>query len=39
MSPKKHLSEAENTINREINELRTKIDNIKQEVTMIWKMS
>jgi hypothetical protein len=29
----KFQSEAENTINREINELRTKIDNIKEEVT------
>jgi chromosome segregation ATPase len=29
----KHQSEAENTINREINELRTKIGNIKEEVT------
>jgi uncharacterized protein Yka (UPF0111/DUF47 family) len=27
----KHQSEIENTINREINELRTKIDNIKEE--------
>jgi uncharacterized protein Yka (UPF0111/DUF47 family) len=30
---KKYQSETENTINREINELRTKIDNIKEEVT------
>jgi paraquat-inducible protein B len=30
---KKHQSETENTINRELNELRTKIDNIKEEVT------
>jgi chromosome segregation ATPase len=29
----KYQSETENTINREINELRTKIDNIKEEVT------
>jgi seryl-tRNA synthetase len=29
----KHQSEPENTINREMNELRTKIDNIKEEVT------
>jgi hypothetical protein len=29
----KHQSETENTINREINELRTKTDNIKEEVT------
>jgi hypothetical protein len=29
----KHQSETENTINRETNELRMKIDNIKQEVT------
>jgi uncharacterized protein YlxW (UPF0749 family) len=29
----KYQSEKENTINREINELRTKIDNIKEEVT------
>jgi uncharacterized protein Yka (UPF0111/DUF47 family) len=29
----KHQSETENTINKEINELRTKIDNIKEEVT------
>jgi uncharacterized protein Yka (UPF0111/DUF47 family) len=29
----KYQSEAESTINREINELRTKIDNIKEEVT------
>jgi hypothetical protein len=27
----KHQSETENTINREINELNTKIDNIKEE--------
>jgi uncharacterized protein Yka (UPF0111/DUF47 family) len=30
---KKHQSETENTINREINEFRTKIDTIKEEVT------
>jgi molecular chaperone DnaK (HSP70) len=29
----KHESETENTINREINELKTKVDNIKEEVT------
>jgi chromosome segregation ATPase len=29
----KYQSETENTINKEINELRTKIDNIKEEVT------
>jgi uncharacterized protein involved in exopolysaccharide biosynthesis len=29
----KHQSETENTINREINELKMKIDNIKEEVT------
>jgi hypothetical protein len=29
----KHQTETENTINREINELRVKIDNIKEEVT------
>jgi polyhydroxyalkanoate synthesis regulator phasin len=29
----KHQRETENTINREINELRMKIDNIKEEVT------
>jgi uncharacterized protein Yka (UPF0111/DUF47 family) len=29
----KYQSETENTINREINELRMKIDNIKEEVT------
>jgi hypothetical protein len=27
----KHQSETKNTINKEINELRTKIDNIKEE--------
>jgi paraquat-inducible protein B len=35
----KHQSEIENAINREINELKKKIDNIKEEVTMIWKTS
>jgi cellobiose-specific phosphotransferase system component IIA len=29
----KHPSETTNTINKEINELRTKIDNIKEEMT------
>jgi protein subunit release factor A len=29
----KHQSEIKNMINKEINELRTKIDNIKEEVT------
>jgi acetolactate synthase small subunit len=29
----KHQSETENTINREINELKVKIENIKEEVT------
>jgi uncharacterized protein Yka (UPF0111/DUF47 family) len=29
----KYQSETENTINKEINELRMKIDNIKEEVT------
>jgi uncharacterized membrane-anchored protein YhcB (DUF1043 family) len=29
----KHQNETEKTINREINELRTKFDNIKEEVT------
>jgi uncharacterized protein Yka (UPF0111/DUF47 family) len=29
----KHQSETKNTTNKEINELRTKIDNIKEEVT------
>jgi molecular chaperone DnaK (HSP70) len=33
----KHQSETENTINREINELKTKIDNIKEEVTHAMK--
>jgi hypothetical protein len=35
----KHQSETENTINTEKNELKAKIDNIKEEVTMIWKTS
>jgi paraquat-inducible protein B len=34
-----HQSETENTINREIDELRKKIDNIKEEMTHIWKTS
>jgi septal ring factor EnvC (AmiA/AmiB activator) len=29
----KHQTETENTINKELNELRKKIDNIKEEVT------
>jgi hypothetical protein len=29
----KHQSETKNTINKEINELRTKTDNIKEEMT------
>jgi paraquat-inducible protein B len=29
----KHQSEIENTINREINELKVKMENIKEEVT------
>jgi hypothetical protein len=29
----KHQSETKNTINKEINELRTKLDNIKEEMT------
>jgi paraquat-inducible protein B len=33
----KYQSETENAINREINELKVKIDNIKEELTMIWK--
>jgi hypothetical protein len=33
----KHQSETKNTKNREINELRKNIDNIKEEVIMIWK--
>jgi paraquat-inducible protein B len=32
-------TETETTINREINELRSKIDNIKGKVTHIWKTS
>jgi hypothetical protein len=35
----KHQSETKNTINKEINELRTKIENIKEETTRIWKTS
>jgi polyhydroxyalkanoate synthesis regulator phasin len=35
----KHQTETNITISREINELRAKIDNIKEEVTMIWKTS
>jgi uncharacterized protein Yka (UPF0111/DUF47 family) len=35
----KHQSETKNTINKEINELRTKIDNIKKEGLRIWKTS
>jgi paraquat-inducible protein B len=35
----KQQTETENNINREINELKVKIDNIKEEVTMIWKIS
>jgi predicted nucleic acid-binding Zn-ribbon protein len=31
----KHQRETKNTINREINELRVKIDNIKEEVTYV----
>jgi hypothetical protein len=30
----KHQSETENTINREINELKMKTDNMKEEVTI-----
>jgi hypothetical protein len=33
MGRKKHQSEKKNMINKEINELRTKIDNIKEEGT------
>jgi polyhydroxyalkanoate synthesis regulator phasin len=32
-------TETETTTNREINELRSKIDNIKKKVPMIWKTS
>jgi hypothetical protein len=32
----KHQSETESTINKQINELSTKIDNIKEETTRIW---
>jgi molecular chaperone DnaK (HSP70) len=35
----KHQCETENTINIEINELKRKTENIKKEVTMIWKTS
>jgi paraquat-inducible protein B len=35
----KNQSETENTIKREINELKVKIDNIKKEVTHVWKIS
>jgi polyhydroxyalkanoate synthesis regulator phasin len=35
----KHQSETENTINRKVNELKMKIDNIKEKVTTIWKTS
>jgi uncharacterized protein Yka (UPF0111/DUF47 family) len=35
----KYQSETENIMNREINELRTKIDNIKEEVAHDWKTS
>jgi hypothetical protein len=35
----KHQSERDNTTNTEINELKVKLDNIKEEVTMIWKPS
>jgi hypothetical protein len=38
-APYKHQSETLNTINKEINELRTKIDNIKEEGLRIWKTS
>jgi flagellin-specific chaperone FliS len=31
----KHQSETKNLINKEINELRTKIDNIKEEMTQV----
>jgi polyhydroxyalkanoate synthesis regulator phasin len=33
----KHQTETENTINREINELRVKFDNIKEEITHTMK--
>ena len=35
----KHQSETENTMNKQINELRTKIDNIKGKPLRIWKTS
>jgi chromosome segregation ATPase len=35
----KHQSETKITINKEINELRAKIDNIKEERARIWKTS
>jgi hypothetical protein len=35
----KYQSETDNIINEEINELMTKIANIKEEVTMIWRTS
>jgi hypothetical protein len=35
----KHQSETKNMINKEINELRMKVDNIKEEVIRIWKTS
>jgi uncharacterized membrane-anchored protein YhcB (DUF1043 family) len=35
----KHQSETQNITNREINELKMKIDNIKKEVTHVWKTS
>jgi predicted nucleic acid-binding Zn-ribbon protein len=35
----KHQSETENMINKEINELRSKVDNIKEEQPRIWKTS
>jgi Ni,Fe-hydrogenase I large subunit len=33
----KHQSERQNTINKQISELRTKIDNIEEEMTQEWK--
>jgi hypothetical protein len=35
----KHQSETQITISREINELKTKIDNFKEEIPMTWKTS
>jgi uncharacterized protein Yka (UPF0111/DUF47 family) len=35
----KHQTETKNTINKEINELRTKIDNVKRKQLRIWKSS